>query len=89
MWKTTVLVLVFSISLLWPNVADAQSRQLLDTVENIIDIRREMRRFDIDRDYFFDAVNRAVPSIVRSGLSETTGDVTLVIRFATMLNMSR
>ena len=67
----------------------AQSRALLNSVEDIIEIRREMRRFNIDRDFYFDAVNRAIPSIVRSGLSETTGDVTLVIRFATMLNLAR
>ena len=67
----------------------AQSSDLLEKVEEQVDIRREARSFDIDRDFFFDAVNRYVPSIVRSGLSETTGAVTTVIRFATMLNLAR
>ena len=67
----------------------AQRSDLLEKVEEQVDIRREARSFDIDRDFFFDAVNRYVPSIVRSGLSETTGAVTTVIRFATMLNLAR
>lgn len=67
----------------------AQSSALLKQLNDINEIRSEMRRFDLDRDYFFDAVNNAIPSIIRSGLSETTGDVSLVIRFATMLNLAR
>ena len=45
--------------------------------------------FDIDQDYYFDFQTETIPSIVRSGLSPTTADVTLVIRFATMLNLAR
>ena len=71
------------------NLISAQRSDLLEKVEEQVDIRREARSFDIDRDFFFDAVNRYVPSIVRSGLSETTGAVTTVIRFATMLNLAR
>ena len=70
-------------------LVSAQRSDLLEKVEEQVDIRREARSFDIDRDFFFDAVNRYVPSIVRSGLSETTGAVTTVIRFATMLNLAR
>ena len=71
------------------SLISAQRSDLLEKVEEQVDIRREARSFDIDRDFFFDAVNRYVPSIVRSGLSETTGAVTTVIRFATMLNLAR
>ena len=62
---------------------------MVKKVEDQVDIRREARGFNIDRDFFFDFQNRYVPSIVRSGLSETTGAVTTVIRFATMLNLAR
>ena len=75
--------------LLTATLISAQRSDLLEKVEEQVDIRREARSFDIDRDFFFDAVNRYVPSIVRSGLSETTGAVTTVIRFATMLNLAR
>ena len=67
----------------------AQSSELIETLEDIISIRENTRRFNIDRDFYFDFQQDYVPSIVRSGLSETTGDVTLVIRFATMLNLAR
>ena len=67
----------------------SQSRDLIENLEDIIAIREETRRFNIDRDYYFDFQTDYIPSIVRSGLSPTTGDVTLVIRFATMLNLAR
>ena len=67
----------------------SQSRDLIENLEHIIAIREETRRFNIDRDYYFDFQTDYIPSIVRSGLSPTTGDVTLVIRFATMLNLAR
>ena len=71
------------------SLVKGQSRDLIDNLENIIKIREETRRFNIDRDYYFDFQTDYVPSIVRSGISPTTGDVTLVIRFATMLNLAR
>ena len=71
------------------SLVKGQSRDLIDNLENIIKIREETRRFNIDRDYYFDFQTDYVPSIVRSGVSPTTGDVTLVIRFATMLNLAR
>ena len=71
------------------SLVKGQSRNLIDNLENIIKIREETRRFNIDRDYYFDFQTDYVPSIVRSGISPTTGDVTLVIRFATMLNLAR
>lgn len=70
-------------------LAKGQSRDLIETLEDIIQIRENTRRFNIDRDFYFDHTQDYVPSIVRSGLSETTGDVTIVIRFATMLNLAR
>ena len=81
-WTITLIFLVISL-------VKGQSRDLIDNLENIIQIREETRRFNIDRDYYFEFQTDYVPSIVRSGLSETTGDVTLVIRFATMLNLAR
>ena len=66
-----------------------QSSDLIEKLEDIIEIRENTRRFDIDREYYFDYQSDYVPSIVRSGLSETTGDVTIVLRFATMLNLAR
>ena len=71
------------------SLVKGQSRDLIDNLENIIKIREETRRFNINRDYYFDFQTDYVPSIVRSGISPTTGDVTLVIRFATMLNLAR
>ena len=70
-------------------VVNAQSSDLIEKLEDIINIRERTRRFNIDRDFYFDYQMEAIPSIVRSGLSETTGDVTTVIRFATMLNLAR
>ena len=82
--RTTFIFLLATLS-----SARCQSSTLLKQLDAINDIRSEMRKFDLGRDYFFDAVNRAIPSIIRSGLSETTGDVSIVIRFATMLNLAR
>ena len=82
-YRTITLIFVFI------SLVKGQSRDLIDNLENIIKIREETRRFNIDRDYYFDFQTDYVPSIVRSGISPTTGDVTLVIRFATMLNLAR
>ena len=82
-YRTITLIFVFI------SLVKGQSRDMIDNLENIIKIREETRRFNIDRDYYFDFQTDYVPSIVRSGISPTTGDVTLVIRFATMLNLAR
>jgi len=86
MWKFQIVAI--SLSLVWA-YARAQSSELVDKLQDMIEIREKARRFNVDRDFYFDFTNDYVPSIVRSGLSETTGDVTVVIRFATMLNLAR
>ena len=86
MWKFQIVAI--SLSLVWA-YAKAQSSELVDKLQDMIEIREKARRFNVDRDFYFDFTNDYVPSIVRSGLSETTGDVTVVIRFATMLNLAR
>jgi hypothetical protein len=82
------LDLLLSILIVVPVILGQRSEDL-KVLQDITDIRNEVRNFNIDRDYFFQAVAKAIPSIVRSGLSKTTGDVTTVIRFATMLNLAR
>ena len=67
----------------------AQKRETIDKLNEILDIREEIRRFDIDRDLYFNGQMRVMPSIVRSGLSMTTGDVTIVLRLVTMINIAR
>ena len=49
----------------------------------------ETGRFNIERDNYFVFQTTEIPNIVRAGISPTTADVTLVIRFATMLNLAR
>ncbi len=66
-----------------------QKREDLEDLEDIQRIRRVAQSFNIDRDFFFKAIQDFVPKIVRKGISETTSDVTIVIRFATMLNLAR
>lgn len=66
-----------------------QTREQLEELQQAEDVRRQLQAFNIDRDNYFDAVTTAIPNIVRSGLSKFTGDVTLVIRFATLLNVAR
>ena len=85
LYSYRTITLIFLVT----SLVKGQSRDLIDNLENIIKIREETRRFNIDRDYYFDFQTDYVPSIVRSGISPTTGDVTLVIRFATMLNLAR
>ena len=82
---TFIWLLCFAIN---SSLTKCQSRDLIENLEDIIEIREQTRRFNIDRDYYFDFQTDYIPSIVRSGLSPTTGDVTLVIRFATMLNLA-
>ena len=42
-------------------VTKSQSRDLIDNLENIIEIREQTRRFNIDRDYYFDFQARPCP----------------------------
>ena len=67
----------------------AQKRETIEKLNEILDIREEIRRFDIDRDLYFNDQMRVMPSIVRSGLSMTTGDVTIVLRLVVMINIAR
>ena len=67
----------------------AQKRETIEKLNEILDIREEIRRFDIDRDLYFNGQMRVMPSIVRSGLSMTTGDVTIVLRLVVMINIAR
>ena len=67
----------------------AQKRETIEKLNEILDIREEIRRFDIDHDLYFNGQRRAMTSIVRSGLSMTTGDVTIVLRLVTMINIAR
>ncbi len=86
MWLHRTLTLMF-MPILY--LVCAQKRETIEKLNEILDIREEIRRFDIDRDLYFNGQMRVMPSIVRSGLSMTTGDVTIVLRLVVMINIAR
>ena len=74
---------------LLPLMVIAQKREDIEKFNEILDIREELRRFNVDHDLYYNAQMRVIPNIVRAGLSMTTSDVTVVLRFVTMLNIAR
>ena len=88
-FRTAVINIVFLWLILAISHVKPQKRETIEKFNEILDIREEIRRFNIDRDLFFNGQMRVIPSIVRAGLSMTTSDVTVVLRFVTMLNVAR
>ena len=48
-YRTITFIWLFCVVL-----TKSQSRDLIENLENIIEIREQTRRFNIDRDYYFD-----------------------------------
>ena len=53
-YRTITFIWLFCVILAIFPVTKSQSRDLIENLENIIEIREQTRRFNIDRDYYFD-----------------------------------
>ena len=60
-YRTITFIWLFFVILAISPVTKSQSRDLIDNLENIIEIREQTRRFNIDRDYYFDFQARPSP----------------------------
>jgi hypothetical protein len=62
-YRTITFIWLFCVILAIFPVTKSQSRDLIENLENIIEIREQTRRFNIDRDYYFDFQARPCPFI--------------------------
>jgi hypothetical protein len=53
-YRTITFIWLFFVILAIFPVTKSQSRDLIENLEDIIEIREQTRRFNIDRDYYFD-----------------------------------
>ncbi len=90
MWSLRFLVLVVATvgPMVWP-LASAQNKELKEEYEEYVEIRQQIKSFNLDTGNFYDAFRRAMPKIVRKGLDPNAATLPTILRFTTMLNLAR